>query len=148
MYVRGKAPRGKTKTREAKPKEAGAREGGKPERANRPVSEQGFSARNEERKPGTTRPGDQRKGERGTTRDAWKKGDRGKSALEGSEAERGLKTTRMKRRKTTKDFYCIKVHNGCSETQLSTPIDGKLGEATANQRGTGKVEGTGTLSGA
>ena len=108
------------------PQEAGAREGGKPERANRPVSEQGFSARNEERKPGTTRPGDQRKRGRGTTRDARKKGDRGKSALEGSEAKRGLKTLRMTRRKTTKDFYCIKVHNGCSETQLSTPIDGRM----------------------
>ena len=144
----GKAPRGTTKTRGAKPpspegREARADQGGKhPHPRGRGESPGGEGRRH-------PRPdGRKQKPQKGTTRDAPKKGDRGKSALEGSEAERGLKTLRMKRRKTTKDFYCIKVHNGCSETQLSTPIDGKLGETTANQRGTGKVEGTGTLSGA
>lgn len=68
--MRGKAPRGKTKPREAEPQEAGAREGGKPERANRPVSEQGFSARNEEREPGNNPTRATTEGERGTTRDA------------------------------------------------------------------------------
>lgn len=70
--------------------------------------------------------GRKQKPQRETTRDARKKGDRGKSALEGSEAERGLKTLRMKLRKTTRDFHWIKVHNGCSETQLNTPIDGRM----------------------
>lgn len=120
--MRGKAPRGKTKTPGGRTPQGrtATREG------NAPRPEQGTPAKNGERDLGTTRPKHPGKGERGTTRDARKKGDRGKSALEGSEAERGLKTLRMTRRKTTKDFYCIKVHNGCSETQLSTPIDGRM----------------------
>ena len=125
--MRGKAPRGKTKPREAEPLRGRSPRGGQA-REGEPT---GLRARlpGKERGAGTWEPPDPSDQGRG----------KGNNPRRLEERRQGQKPPRMlpelsevwrllgwSEGKPLGDFHWIKVHNGCSETQLNTPIDGRM----------------------
>ena len=100
------------------------RAGRRPGRATPPVQSKAPRQGTGSGNPGTTRPGRPRKGKGNNPRRRGATG--GKVPRKVPEPSEVWRLLGWREGKPPGNFHWIKVHNGCSETQLSTTIDGRM----------------------